>query len=246
MIAQRTAHIDTDIVTRRLLRSQRPLGRFFLNGIARADRLVALCGLKSGPLLKRSFDVLASLMFMIVLGPIVLVAAALVRLEDGGPAFLVQMRVGRHGRQFKMYKLRSMVVNSDDRVRDFFSKNKHARGVTFKMQNDPRLTRVGRWIRKFSIDELPQLFNVFRGEMSIVGPRPPLPREVVQYTAFERRRLEVTPGLTCFWQIEGRSDLDFREQVKLDLKYIQTQSFVGDLVILLRTAPAVICCRGAY
>lgn len=246
MTSLQTTRNTTEIVSQRLLLAQRPVGRFFLNWMARGDRLVSLWGLKAGPSLKRGFDIAASLALIIALAPVLLVAAALVRLEDGGPAVLVQIRVGRHGRQFRMYKLRSMVINSDDRVREFFSKNKHARGVTFKMQNDPRLTRVGKWIRKFSIDELPQLFNVLRGDMSIVGPRPPLPREVKLYTAFERRRLEVTPGLTCFWQIEGRSDLDFPEQVKLDLKYIQTQSFLGDLVILLRTAPAVLCCRGAY
>lgn len=230
----------------RLIHAQRPSGRLWFSIASRFHRLAWKCHVAGGPAMKRAFDVLASLLVLLAAGPVMLLAALFIRLEDGGPAWLVQMRVGRRGREFRMYKLRSMAINSDDRVRDFFARNKHSRGVTFKMENDPRLTRVGKWIRKFSIDELPQLFNVLKGDMSMVGPRPPLPREVKLYSAQERRRLEVTPGLTCFWQIEGRSDLDFPEQVRLDLRYIQTQSFAGDLVILCRTVPAVFTCRGAY
>jgi lipopolysaccharide/colanic/teichoic acid biosynthesis glycosyltransferase len=144
-----------------------------------------------------------------------------------------------------MYKFRSMCVDAEQRLQAILAKNHHATGVTFKAKDDPRVTKIGKWLRKFSIDEFPQFYNVLKGEMSLVGPRPPVPREVAMYTPGDRRRLEVTPGLTCFWQIGGRAEIDFPEQVRLDLQYIESQSLWLDLKILLRTVPAVLLGRGA-
>lgn len=164
---------------------------------------------------------------------------------DGGPAIFVQTRVGRFGREFKMYKYRSMCLDAEQRLKDVLAQNQHGQGITFKIKDDPRITRVGKWLRKFSLDELPQLFNVLKGDMSIVGPRPPLPREVLRYTLEDRRRLEVTPGITCIWQISGRANIDFSGQVLLDVRYIESQSFWTDLKIILRTFPAVLMSKGA-
>jgi lipopolysaccharide/colanic/teichoic acid biosynthesis glycosyltransferase len=144
-----------------------------------------------------------------------------------------------------MYKFRSMCVDAEQRLHSVLEKNKHATGVTFKINDDPRITRIGRWLRKFSIDEFPQFYNVLIGDMSLVGPRPPLPREVAKYSPADRRRLEATPGLTCFWQIGGRAEIDFPEQVQLDVQYIESQNFWLDLKILVKTIPAVLLGRGA-
>ena len=166
-------------------------------------------------------------------------------MEDGGPIIFAQRRVGKFGREFKMYKFRSMRVDAEARLQELLKQNGHATGVTFKIKNDPRITRVGRFIRKYSLDELPQFVNVFKGEMSIVGPRQPVPREVALYTLKDRQRLTVTPGLTCFWQVGGRADIDFPEQVQLDVQYIESQSFWLDLWICIKTIPAVVLGRGA-
>jgi lipopolysaccharide/colanic/teichoic acid biosynthesis glycosyltransferase len=144
-----------------------------------------------------------------------------------------------------MYKFRSMRPDAEERLREILPRNEHSSGVTFKMKRDPRLTRVGKWIRRYSLDELPQLVNVLKGDMSLVGPRPPLPREVEMYSIADRRRLLATPGLTCFWQIGGRSEIDFQDQVRLDVLYIESQSFWLDLKILCRTIPAVLSGKGA-
>ena len=133
----------------------------------------------------------------------------LIKLEDGGPVFFSQTRVGQDGREFKMFKVRSMCLGAEQRLEDLLGKNKHRDGVTFKIKDDPRITRVGKWLRKFSFDELPQLYNVLIGDMSLVGPRPPLPREVAKYSPADRRRLAVKPGITCIWQISGRAEIDF-------------------------------------
>jgi lipopolysaccharide/colanic/teichoic acid biosynthesis glycosyltransferase len=144
-----------------------------------------------------------------------------------------------------MFKFRSMCLDAEARLKELLPANSHAEGVTFKIENDPRITKVGKWLRKFSLDEAPQFFNVLFGDMSLVGPRPPLPAEVARYTAAHRRRLAVVPGITCVWQISGRSEIDFSGQVRLDVGYIESQSFWKDIKILAKTVPAVISGRGA-
>jgi lipopolysaccharide/colanic/teichoic acid biosynthesis glycosyltransferase len=144
-----------------------------------------------------------------------------------------------------MYKFRSMRLNADAELEKLLAKNQHQDGVTFKMKNDPRITRVGKWLRRFSLDELPQFFNVLKGDMSLVGPRPPTPREVTLYSVADRRRLAVKPGITCFWQVRGRSNIDFSGQVKLDVEYIEQAGFWVDIKVLLQTVPAVVAGKGA-
>lgn len=195
--------------------------------------------------LKRVLDVGASLIALILFGPVFLLIALLIKCEDGGPAFFVQTRVGKFGREFKMYKFRSMRPGAEAQLQKLLAQNQHREGVTFKIKDDPRLTCVGKWLRKFSFDELPQFFNVLKGDMSLVGPRPPLPREVALYTSADRRRLAARPGITCFWQISGRSEIDFSGQVKLDVKYIEEQSFATDMKLLVKTVPAVLSGKGA-
>ena len=198
-----------------------------------------------GLLAKRAFDLAASLAFLAVFSPLYLLVALRVKLEDGGPVFFTQVRVGQFGREFKFYKFRSMCVDAEARLKEVLARNQHQEGVTFKMKDDPRLTRIGKWLRRFSLDELPQFFNVLIGDMSIVGPRPPVPREVARYSLDDRRRLAVKPGITCLWQIGGRSEIDFSGQVKLDVQYIEDQSLWKDVAIVARTVPAVLSGRGA-
>jgi len=197
-------------------------------------------------LLKRILDVLASGMGLLALAPLLLSVMCIIKMEDGGPFFFQQQRVGLRGRLFGMWKFRSMVPDADKIKAELVQQNEMSGGVTFKMKNDPRMTRIGRFIRKYSIDELPQLWNVFRGEMSLVGPRPPVPGEVNEYTLEQRQRLLAKPGLTCFWQVGGRSEIDFEGQVELDLKYIRSENFFLDLKLLLMTVPAVLLGKGAY
>src|SRR6266850_2226908 len=194
---------------------------------------------------KRASDLFASVVALALLGPLFALIALLIKIEDGGPIIFVQMRVGKFGREFRMYKFRSMCLGAEARLQELLVKNHHKEGVTFKIKDDPRLTRTGKWLRRFSFDELPQFFNVLRGDMSLVGPRPPLPREVALYSLADRRRLAVKPGITCFWQISGRSEIDFSGQVKLDVNYIEMQSFMTDFMILARTIPAVLSGKGA-
>ena len=196
--------------------------------------------------IKRVFDLIASIILIIIFTPLLVLLAILVKLEDGGPIFFSQPRVGKNGKLFKMIKYRSMCVDAEARLAALQATNQHENGVTFKMKDDPRITKIGKWLRKLSLDELPQFFNVFKGEMSLVGPRPPVPREVELYSQSERRRLSVTPGITCLWQIGGRSEIDFTGQVRLDVEYIQSRSFWGDIWILLKTVPAVLLGKGAY
>jgi len=200
-----------------------------------------------GELLKRALDVVVATAALVLLAPLFVLVAVLIKLTDGGPVFFVQRRVGKDGVQFPFFKFRSMVVDAD-RMKDALrALNAHgAQGVTFKMKHDPRMTRVGRLIRKTSIDELPQLFNVLRGEMSLVGPRPAVPGEVARYNAYERQRLAALPGLTCIWQVSGRSNLPFERQVELDLEYIRNRSLWMELRLLALTVPAVLTGRGAY
>lgn len=196
---------------------------------------------------RRGIDIAGSICALLAFSPIFAITAFLIKLEDRGPIFFKQTRVGLGGRPFGMWKFRSMVVNADKLKDQLLSTNEHgAGGVTFKMKHDPRITRVGRWIRKLSVDEFPQFFNVLCGEMSLVGPRPPVPREVSEYKAFHLRRLRVKPGITCLWQIGGRSDIDFEGQVRLDLQYIRSSTPWLDLVILVKTVPAVLFGKGAY
>jgi exopolysaccharide biosynthesis polyprenyl glycosylphosphotransferase len=193
---------------------------------------------------KRLFDIIASGLALVVLSPLLLTVALAIKLTSRGSVFFPQERVGLHGRRFKMLKFRSMVENAEGLKAKLAAHNEQT-GPVFKMKNDPRITPIGRLIRKFSIDELPQLINVMRGDMSIVGPRPPVPQEVARYEAWQLRRLSVRPGLTCIWQVSGRSQISFEEWMYLDMRYIDHWSFWSDLVLILRTVPAVLSGRGA-
>ena len=197
-------------------------------------------------LFKTVVDVTCASLGILVLSPVFLVCAAVIRLESPGPVIFKQKRIGRDGRPFNFYKFRSMYIDAGQRRQELLKANESKDGVIFKMQKDPRVTRFGRFIRKFSIDELPQLFNVVVGDMSLVGPRPPLPSEVAEYTLEDRKRLTVKPGITCIWQVSGRSDIPFRQQVALDKEYIMSRSLWRDLWILLKTVPAVLTGKGAY
>lgn len=194
---------------------------------------------------KHFFDVLLSATALIVLFPLMLLTAICIKAEDGGPVFYSQLRAGKGGKLFRFYKFRSMYVDADQKLDELRSRNE-SDGPTFKINDDPRITKVGKLIRKSSIDELPQLFNIIRGHMSIVGPRPPLPHEVEKYTPEQRHRLDVKPGLTCYWQCSGRSDLSFDKWMELDMKYIRERSLWTDFKIILMTVPAVLTGRGAY
>jgi len=196
--------------------------------------------------LKWALDIVVSLAMLILLSPLFAFVAACVKVTDGGPVLFWQARVGQWGREFPFPKFRSMVMNAEKLKDTLLAQNQHGDGVTFKMKKDPRVTWIGRIIRKLSIDELPQLWCVLKGDMSLVGPRPPVPREVRLYTLADRRRLDVTPGLTCIWQVSGRGDIPFPQQVQLDLQYIESQSFWLDVKLLLATVPAVLLGKGAY
>ena len=195
---------------------------------------------------KRVLDVVGSLLGMILLSPVYLAIAAAVKLTSRGPVFFSQVRVGRYGRHFRFYKFRSMRVDAEAQKAALLDRNESKDGVIFKMKDDPRITKVGRFLRRTSLDELPQLWNVFIGDMSLVGPRPPVPSEVAEYTLDDRKRLDVIPGITCLWQIKGRSEIPFNEQVRLDKEYILAPSVWKDIVILFKTIPAIIGGKGAY
>ena len=197
-------------------------------------------------LLKRVLDSAVSLLALVILLPLFILTAIAIWVENPGPVFYVQIRVGLNGKHFRFYKFRSMVINADNIKKELAAFNESGAGVTFKMKQDPRITKVGKIIRKFSIDELPQLINVLKGDMSLVGPRPPVPSGVAEYTLEERKRLHIIPGITCLWQVSGRSDIPFTDQVRLDMQYIQSASFLNDVILLLKTIPAVLTGRGAY
>ncbi|WP_125764322.1 sugar transferase [Companilactobacillus hulinensis] len=197
-------------------------------------------------ILKRSFDVFASLCGLILLSPIFLIVALAIKFDDPhGPVFYEQIRVGKLEKPFEMFKFRSMCVNADKQLQKLAGKNE-VTGAMFKIKHDPRVTRVGHFIRKYSLDELPQLLNVVIGEMSLVGPRPPLPDEVAKYDSFDKQRLDVKPGCTGLWQISGRSNVGFDEMVHLDLEYINRCSFLFDLYVLIRTVALFFKPNGAY
>ena len=196
-------------------------------------------------LVKAVFDRTGAAFLLAMLSPALLVLSVAIRTDSPGPVLFRQVRVGRNGRPFVMFKFRTMCVDAERRLTELHRQNEHD-GVLFKIRDDPRVTRVGRWLRRLSLDELPQLLNVVRGEMSLVGPRPPLPVEVDAYPEDMRRRLVVRPGMTGLWQVSGRSDLPWEEAVRLDLRYVENWSLSLDLVILLRTLTAVARASGAY
>ena len=183
---------------------------------------------------KRAFDFGASLVGLVCLSPVLLATAVAIKLESEGPVIFSQDRVGLNGKKFKMYKLRSMVSNAEELKEKLLEQNEMS-GPMFKMKDDPRITKVGKFIRKTSIDELPQLINVLKGDMSLVGPRPILPKEVKQFEPWMYERLQVKPGLTCYWQVSGRNNIDFEDWMKLDVKYVRERSLLGDLKLVFKT-----------
>ncbi|GAB1805379.1 sugar transferase [Priestia megaterium] len=195
---------------------------------------------------KRSIDILGSLLGIVFLSWLFIIIAVIIKLEDPkGPIFFKQKRIGENGKEFNMYKIRSMVSNAEELLESLLQHNEVS-GAMFKMKNDPRITKVGRFIRKTSIDELPQLWNVLKGDMSLVGPRPPLPREVDEYTLYQKQRLLVTPGCTGLWQVSGRNNVGFDEMVELDLQYIQKRTVTLDFYIILKTVKCILFPNSAY
>ncbi len=195
---------------------------------------------------KRIFDVTAAGLGLVILGPLLLLIALLVKLDSPGPALFKQRRVGLDGREFWMYKFRSMVMDAEAQLETLKTMNEVEDGITFKIAHDPRMTRLGRILRKTSLDEFPQLFNVLIGEMSLVGPRPPIPKEVSLYTPDQKRRLTVMPGCTGLWQVSGRSMTTFKRMIELDLEYIQSWSFRRDFQILFKTIRVIFKMEGSF
>ncbi|WP_026292836.1 sugar transferase [Rubritalea marina] len=240
-------------LSRQLVYSSNPLRRWWLSRYVKIKGLLWKVTIQTAKSIKRLIDLISSGVLILILSPILILIALIIR-KDGGPVFFKQSRVGYRGREFGMLKFRSMCVDAEARLADLMAQNEKKDGITFKMENDPRVTSIGRFIRKTSIDEIPQLINVWKGEMSLVGPRPPLPKEVEKYSLEDRRRLLATPGMTCLWQIgerEGklfevgdRNQIEFDEQVGLDVKYIESQSLIRDLLILVKTVPAVLLGKG--
>lgn len=185
-------------------------------------------------ILKRTLDIICSIIGLTLLSPIILVVAILIKLESKGPIIFSQKRVGLNGKEFDMYKFRSMVQNAEE-LKEKLAKQNEMSGPMFKIKDDPRVTKVGKFIRKTSIDELPQLINVLKGEMSLVGPRPSLPKEVEKFERWMLKRLDVKPGLTCYWQVSGRNNIDFEDWMKLDLQYVEDRSFLLDLKLIFKT-----------
>jgi lipopolysaccharide/colanic/teichoic acid biosynthesis glycosyltransferase/anti-sigma regulatory factor (Ser/Thr protein kinase) len=218
--------------------------------VARVERVVTRTrcdGARAlGPVVRRALDVAFGASALVAVAPLLVAAATVVKLTSSGPAFIRQTRVGRGGRLFTLYKLRSMYADAESRRAELEKFNESRGGVTFKIRADPRVTPVGRVLRRLSVDELPQLWNVVNGTMSILGPRPPLASEVAKYGPQARRRLERKPGLTALWQVSGRADLSFSEQVALDLRFIDTLSPLDEALVVARTVPAVLTGRGAY
>ena len=195
--------------------------------------------------IKRGFDILTSGLALILLSPLFLILIVLIKREDGGPAFYSQTRIGKNGKPFKMWKFRSMIVNADKMVEQLEEQNE-IDGAMFKIKDDPRITKIGHTIRKYSLDELPQLWNVLIGDMSLVGPRPPLPSEVEEYTDYDKQRLLVMPGCTGLWQVTERNEADFDEMVWLDIVYINHSGIFEDLKLIIKTIGVVVHPNGAY
>lgn len=183
---------------------------------------------------KRFIDLLGSFVGLIVLSPIILIVSLLIKFESKGPVIFSQDRIGKNGKTFKMYKFRSMVVNAEE-LKEKLKEQNEMSGPMFKMKEDPRVTKIGKFIRKTSIDELPQLINVLKGDMSLVGPRPSLPKEVEQFEDWMMERLEVKPGLTCYWQVSGRNNIDFEDWMKLDIKYVRERNTLTDIKLIFKT-----------
>ncbi|SDX65575.1 sugar transferase [Paenibacillus sp. CF384] len=203
-------------------------------------------GLVQYLMLKRAIDIVCAAIGLICLIPLFIIVAIIIKVEDPrGPIFFHQVRIGKNEKPFRMYKFRSMVSNAEVLLDELLSQNE-IHGAMFKMKEDPRVTRVGRFIRKTSIDELPQLWNVIKGEMSIVGPRPPLPREVAEYTSYDKLRLKAMPGCTGLWQISGRNGLSFGEMVELDLAYIEQRSIYFDIKIMCKTVKVIVGRKDAF
>lgn len=196
-------------------------------------------------LAKRVMDVVLSSVALVVLSPIFLITAVAIKLEDNGPVFFVQQRAGKDLKPFNIYKFRSMYINADEKLKEMMENNEQT-GHAFKIKNDPRITKVGKVIRRFSIDELPQLINIIKGDMSIVGPRPLLQFQMEECNTYEKQRLIVQPGLTCYWQIGGRANIKWEEWVELDLDYIEDMGLWTDIKMIVRTIPAVVDSEGAY
>jgi lipopolysaccharide/colanic/teichoic acid biosynthesis glycosyltransferase len=206
--------------------------------VTRQDALAYVLG-------KRCFDLAVGFLVFVLVIPIVPLIALMIKLDSPGPVFYRQDRIGRGGRPFRFYKFRSMYREADRRLAELQPRNEQE-GPVFKMKTDPRITPVGQFLRRSSMDEIPQIINVLRGEMSMVGPRPPLPVEVARYQPWHRRRLDVKPGITCLWQIAGRSQIGFDEWMRLDMEYLRTRCLRADLTIFAKTLPAVMARRGAY
>jgi lipopolysaccharide/colanic/teichoic acid biosynthesis glycosyltransferase len=221
-------------------------------GRARAalSRVATLAPLEAtrllGPAVRRALDVTIGASGLVAASPVLVAAAIAIKATSPGPVLYVQVRVGKGGRPFRLRKLRTMYADADARLESLRAQNESRGGVTFKIKRDPRITPVGRVLRKFSVDEMPQLWNLVDGTMTLFGPRPPVASEVAKYGHRERRRLEVTPGITCLWQVSGRSDLSFDQQVSLDIDYIDRTRPADEVVILAKTIPAVLTGRGAY
>lgn len=207
--------------------------------LADDDKLMKVKPSKLYLYLKRIMDIFGALIGIIILSPLCLVIAILIKLDSTGPIIFSQERVGLNGKKFKMYKFRSMVVNAEE-LKEKLKKRNERKGPMFKIKQDPRVTKIGRFIRRTSIDELPQLINVLKGEMSLVGPRPSLPKEVMQFETWMLERLDVKPGLTCYWQVQGRDDIPFKEWMELDIKYVRERDIWIDIKLIFKTFTVLI------
>lgn len=195
--------------------------------------------------IKRLIDIVCSFLGVLVLSPLFIIIAIIIKMTSKGPVFFSQKRVGKNGKEFDMYKFRSMVVNAEELKEKLAAKNEMS-GPMFKMKDDPRVTKVGKFIRKTSIDELPQLWNVLKGDMSLVGPRPSLPKEVAQFEDWMYKRLEVKPGLTCYWQVSGRNNIDFEDWMKLDIRYVEERNFWIDIKLIFKTVGVLFGDKNAH
>ena len=196
-------------------------------------------------IIKRLIDIICSFMGLLALSPLFIIIAIIIKFTSKGPVFFSQKRVGKYGREFDMYKFRSMVVNAEELKEKLAAQNEMS-GPMFKMKDDPRVTKVGKFIRKTSLDELPQLWNVLKGDMSLVGPRPSLPKEVAQFEDWMHRRLEVKPGLTCYWQVSGRNNIDFEDWMKLDVKYVEEKNLWIDIKLIFKTVGVLFGDKNAH
>lgn len=195
-------------------------------------------------IIKRIIDFIGALAGLLLIGPVMIIVAIWIKVDSKGPVFFAQSRVGRDGKKFVMYKFRSMCTDAEELLGELKDDNEMS-GPMFKIKDDPRITKIGKFVRKTSIDELPQLFNILKGDMSLVGPRPSLPKEVAQFTTFQKQRLIAKPGLTCYWQVSGRSDVSFKEWMKMDVKYIVNRNTLLDIILILKTVGVLFGDKGA-